>query len=72
MALRAPSDDIAEDLDVPMLMVMGGSDRTLPIAEARADVERFARGRLAICDASGHLPMLEEPSCVDGALAGVA
>jgi 3-oxoadipate enol-lactonase len=68
MALRAPSDDIAEDLGVPMLMLAGGSDRTLPIAEARADAERFARGRLAICNASGHLPMLEEASCVDGAL----
>lgn len=69
MALRAPSDDIAEDLGVPMLMVAGGSDQTLPIAEARADAEHFARGRLVICNASGHLPMLEDPSCVDGALA---
>ena len=68
MALRAPSDDIAEDLGVPMLMVAGGSDQTLPIAEARADVGRFARGQLAVCNASGHLPMLEEASCVDAAL----
>jgi pimeloyl-ACP methyl ester carboxylesterase len=51
-----------------MLMVAGGSDRTLPTAEARADVERFARGQLVVCSASGHLPMLEEPSCVEGAL----
>jgi 3-oxoadipate enol-lactonase len=68
MALRAPSDDIAEDLGVPTLMVAGGCDRTLPVAQARADVERFARGRLVICSESGHLPMLEEASCVDGAL----
>jgi 3-oxoadipate enol-lactonase len=68
MALRAPSDDIAEDLAVPMLMVAGARDQTLPAAEARADAERFARGQVVFCNASGHLPMLEEASCVDTAL----
>jgi 3-oxoadipate enol-lactonase len=68
MALRAPSDDIAEDLDVPMLMVAGGRDQVLPLAEARADAARFARGRLIVCHESGHLATMEEPACVVEAL----
>jgi 3-oxoadipate enol-lactonase len=64
MALRAPSEDIAGDLDVPMLMVAGGRDQVLPIAEARADAAKFARGRLEVCEESGHLPTIEESSRV--------
>lgn len=61
MALRTAADDIAEDLDVPMLMVVGAQDATLPSEEAREDVRRFPRGRLVICEESGHVPMMEEP-----------
>ncbi|HVN69145.1 MAG TPA: alpha/beta hydrolase [Candidatus Binatia bacterium] len=68
MALRAPAGDIAEDLEVPMLMVAGGADAVLPIEEARAVAGAFGRGRLAVCERSGHLPMLEEPELVTAAL----
>jgi 3-oxoadipate enol-lactonase len=70
MALRAASDDIAEDLDVPVLMMAGGRDLVVPIDEASADAEKFARGRLVVCDESAHLPMLEEPGRVAGTLQG--
>jgi 3-oxoadipate enol-lactonase len=68
MALRASSDDIAEDLDVPMAMIAGARDRVVALEEARASAARFPQGRLAVCDESGHLPMLEEPNRVSEAL----
>jgi 3-oxoadipate enol-lactonase len=68
MALRAPSDDIAEDLNVPMLMVAGARDRVIALDEARSIAARFPRGRLVVCDASGHLPMLEESERVTAVL----
>jgi 3-oxoadipate enol-lactonase len=68
MALRAPSDDIAGELDVPMVLVAGGQDRLLTVEEAGAVVRAFPRGRLVVCNRSGHLPMLEEPERVTEAL----
>jgi 3-oxoadipate enol-lactonase len=61
MALRSSSEDIAEDLDVPMLMVGGACDRVVGPDEARSIAARFPRGRLVLCEQSGHVPMLEEP-----------
>lgn len=68
MALRASSEDIAEELDIPMLMVGGGCDRVVGLDEARSIAARFPRGRLVLCEQSGHVPMLEEPGRLAGAL----
>lgn len=68
MALRSSSEDIAADVDVPMLMIAGGRDQVVGVEEARSIVAKFPRGRLVICDESGHLPMLEEPELVTEAL----
>ncbi len=68
MALRASSEDIAEDFEMPMLMVAGARDAVVPLAESRAVAQRFKRGRLVICEESGHLPMVEEPALVTTAL----
>jgi pimeloyl-ACP methyl ester carboxylesterase len=70
MELRASSEDIAEDLDVPMLMVGGACDRVVGTDEARSIAARFPRGKLVFCERSGHVPMLEEPERLGGALAG--
>ncbi len=69
MALRASSEDIAEDLDVPVLVIAGALDRVVSLDEARCVAERFPDGRLVVCDQSGHLPMLEEPGRVTESLA---
>jgi 3-oxoadipate enol-lactonase len=69
MALRVASDDIAPDLEVPVLVVAGARDAVIPIEEARAVAQAFPKGRLVICERSGHLPMLEEPDRVTEALA---
>ncbi|MGC2633307.1 MAG: alpha/beta hydrolase [Candidatus Cybelea sp.] len=68
MALRSSAEDIAEDLDVPMVMIAGARDATLAQEEAREIVGRFPRGRLIVCEQSGHLPMMEEPELVTQAL----
>jgi len=68
IALRAPSDDIAEDLDIPALVIAGDGDRVVAAGEARAMAQRFPRARLVECAASGHLPMLEEPQAVTAAI----
>ena len=70
MALRAASDDIAADLDLPVLVIAGQCDETLPIAESRDVATRFVRGQIVECSESGHLPMLEEPERVSAALSG--
>ena len=61
MALRSPSEDIAEDLIAPMLLVTGRHDEVVGIQEARSIVATFPNGLLAVCEESGHLPMMEEP-----------
>ncbi|MGB8519315.1 MAG: alpha/beta hydrolase [Candidatus Tumulicola sp.] len=68
MALRSAAEDIACDLDVPAWIVAGGADAVIPIEEARANAAAFPRGRAVICEQSGHLPMLEEPETLAGAL----
>jgi pimeloyl-ACP methyl ester carboxylesterase len=68
MALRSSAEDIAEDLDLPMVMIAGARDATLTQGEAREIVGRFPRGRLVVCKESGHVPMMEEPELVSAAL----
>ena len=68
VALRASSEDIAADLDVPMLLLAGARDCVVEPQEARAIIAKFPRGRLVVCEESGHLPMLEEPQRVTQAL----
>lgn len=70
LAVRASSEDIAEDLELPVLVVAGAADRVVPLDEARSALAKFRRAELVVCAHSGHLPMLEEPPAVAGALAG--
>ncbi len=44
MALRAASDDIAEDLHQPVLVIAGTCDEGVPLEESRGVARRFARG----------------------------
>jgi pimeloyl-ACP methyl ester carboxylesterase len=69
LAVRVSSEDIAEDLDIPVLVVAGGADRLVSPDEARAVAAKFRRAELVVCARSGHLPMLEEPERLAGALA---
>jgi len=71
MAMRSAAGDFAPDLNVPVLVVAGGGDAVISVEEARAVAGAFPRGRLVVCENSGHLPMLEEPGKVTGALAAL-
>lgn len=68
LAVRVSSEDIAEDLDIPVLVVAGGADRVVPLDEARSAAAKFRRAELVVCPRSGHLAMLEEPPRVADAL----
>lgn len=68
MAMRDDAGDIAPDLNVPVLVIAGGQDANVSVREAQAVAGAFPRGRLVVCEHSGHLPMLEEPGRVTGAL----
>jgi pimeloyl-ACP methyl ester carboxylesterase len=61
MAMRTGAEDIAPDLDMPVLIAAGAADPTLPLNEARAQADRFGNARVRVFEHSGHLPMLEEP-----------
>ncbi len=69
MAERSNAEDIAEDLEMPVLVVVGAHDALLPVSEAAGVAAAFKRGRLATCERSGHMPMLEEPERVNATLA---
>jgi 3-oxoadipate enol-lactonase len=71
MALRADADDFAPDLDVPVLVMAGAMDAVISMQEANAVAQAFPRGRLIVCEKSGHLPMLEEPQKVSDSLAAL-
>jgi 3-oxoadipate enol-lactonase len=68
MAARVAADDIAPDLEIPVLVIAGACDAGIPVEEARATARTFPRGRLVVCERSGHVPMLEEPDRVTAAL----
>ncbi|HTA39694.1 MAG TPA: alpha/beta hydrolase [Candidatus Acidoferrales bacterium] len=67
MAMRDDSSDIAPDLDVPVLVVAGARDAIISAAESESTAAAFPRGRLVICEESGHMPMLEQPGRVSEA-----
>jgi pimeloyl-ACP methyl ester carboxylesterase len=62
IAMRDSSDDIAPELEMPVLVVAGQNDQSVSLDIARAVASAFPNGRLAICAKSGHCPMLEEPA----------
>jgi 3-oxoadipate enol-lactonase len=68
MAERVASDDIAEDLEMPALVIAGSLDGFIPSLSTAAAAAAFPHGTLVTCDGSGHMPMLEDPGTVNAAL----
>jgi 3-oxoadipate enol-lactonase len=69
MAMRGASDDIAPDIEVPVLVFAGGRDSVVPLDESRAMAQRFPCATFDVARQSGHLPMLEEPDATHSLLA---
>ncbi|MHB1798022.1 MAG: alpha/beta fold hydrolase [Vulcanimicrobiaceae bacterium] len=70
IAQRAASDDIAQELTMPVLILAGRYDAVVPPGEARAMASIFPNASVAFMEGSGHLPMLEEPGSTAAAIAG--
>ncbi len=68
MALRDGAQDIAGDLQLPVLVVSGAEDPGMPAGEAQRTAAAFADGRLVTIEGSGHVPMLERPEQLNACL----
>lgn len=64
---RDVSADLAE-LDLPALIVHGGEDQAVPVAEARRTDELLPRSRLVVVPDCGHAVNLEAPEAVNAAI----
>ncbi|HZZ64422.1 MAG TPA: alpha/beta hydrolase [Candidatus Baltobacteraceae bacterium] len=60
MAQRVDSNDIAEELLMPVLILAGAHD-VVPAQESESMARAFPNARLHRLEASGHVPMMEEP-----------
>lgn len=49
-------------IKVPTLLVWGAQDRIVPLTHAHAFAERIPHAELKLIEASGHLPMTEQPA----------
>jgi pimeloyl-ACP methyl ester carboxylesterase len=69
-ALRDRPDDrsVLRDLTVPVLVVVGDSDATIPVDAARELAECTEQGRLVVLEGAGHLVSLEQPDAFNRAL----
>lgn len=70
MAQRADAYDIAEELDMPVMIVAGAADQIVGLAEAEEMRRAFPHADLRVLGRSGHLPMLEEPEALNDLLLG--
>lgn len=64
MAQRVDAYDIAEELEMPVLIVAGAADQVVGLPEAEGMRRAFPRADLSVLGRSGHLPMLEEPEAL--------
>jgi pimeloyl-ACP methyl ester carboxylesterase len=64
MAQRVDAYDIAEELNMPVLIVAGAADQIVGLPEAEGMRRAFPRAELRVLGRSGHVPMLEEPEAL--------
>jgi pimeloyl-ACP methyl ester carboxylesterase len=71
-ALRDRPDDraVVASLGVPLLVVAGGADPTIPVETGRALAESAPDGRLEVFEEAGHLVSVDEPDRFNRVLAG--
>lgn len=69
MAQRVDACDIAEELQMPVLVAAGGADQVVSLDEAELVRRAFPHAELQVLGASGHVPMMEEPEAFGEVLA---
>jgi magnesium chelatase accessory protein len=68
----APLFDALPRLHTPLVLVVGGNDRTVPAADAQRVLARVAHARLVHLPGLGHLAHEEDPAAVFDAVWGTA
>lgn len=61
MAARPDATDLLPRIKQPTLVVAGGEDAVMPRAEQERMARAIPNGRIEVLEASGHVPMMEEP-----------
>ena len=61
MSERRDSTDLLQNIDIPVLVVVGTEDKLTPVAEAESMHNGIPGAQLRIIDAAGHLSNLENP-----------
>jgi 3-oxoadipate enol-lactonase len=65
---RVASDDLLEDIQVPVLILAGEYDQIIPAASLRATADAIADCEFTLLPGVGHVPMFEAPSATTAAL----
>lgn len=67
-ALRSSSEDLLDELSLPVLLVCGSVDTISPPEFNRSLAARLAQATVAVVGGSAHLPMLESPETLSAIL----
>ena len=67
MAARVASDDLLDEISVPVSVIAGDEDAVVPLAEARAIAAVPERGAFEALS-GGHFPLVENPDALAAAL----
>jgi pimeloyl-ACP methyl ester carboxylesterase len=65
---RGSAIDLLGNINVPVLLIHGERDATIPVSHSRAAYRALKRATLEIIDSCGHCPQREAPACVLRAL----
>ncbi|MCL4562861.1 MAG: alpha/beta hydrolase [Chloroflexi bacterium] len=68
MAERIDSLPLLAAMKFPVMIIAGGSDQLVPLERAREMVARMPKAQMVVIPEAGHMPMLETPTKVAGAL----
>ncbi len=68
MAERPDLSEFLAGLELPVVLVAGDQDSIVPFERAQAVAGTLRQGRLVKAPGAGHLPMMEAPNIVAGAL----
>lgn len=69
MAARPDSTPLLAELTVPVTVLVGDEDPTVPVADAALLAESIANAELVVVEGAGHLPAIEDPEPVISAIA---
>jgi 3-oxoadipate enol-lactonase len=70
MAARDDSTDFLDSIRVPTLVLAGAEDKIIPPTEGEKLAERIKNARYEAIEGTAHMPMMEDPTALNRALAG--